>query len=97
MRSVTVRANEGAVEAKPASFSAPTLNPDTPSPIFGGSTGGLLRKAQVRAQRCVAVLLRPALGPGLACRRRGSSAVGDLWRPPRPWGALPACGGGRRR
>jgi len=25
----------------------PTLNADTPSPIFGGSTGGLLRKAQV--------------------------------------------------
>merc|ERR550537_1482481 len=26
---------------------APTLDPNTPSPIFGGSTGGLLRKAQV--------------------------------------------------
>merc|ERR1719172_421098 len=25
----------------------PTLDPNTPSPIFGGSTGGLLRKAQV--------------------------------------------------
>merc|ERR1711977_657257 len=25
----------------------PTLDPSTPSPIFGGSTGGLLRKAQV--------------------------------------------------
>merc|ERR1712031_135892 len=25
----------------------PKLKPDTPSPIFGGSTGGLLRKAQV--------------------------------------------------
>ena len=24
----------------------PTLDPSTPSPIFGGSTGGLLRKAQ---------------------------------------------------
>jgi photosystem I subunit 2 len=31
----------------PAGFTPPTLNPDTPSPIFGGSTGGLLRKAQV--------------------------------------------------
>ncbi|KAI8474918.1 MAG: PsaD-domain-containing protein [Monoraphidium minutum] len=50
-RSVVVRA-EGetaaapAKEAKPA-WTQPTLNPDTPSPIFGGSTGGLLRKAQV--------------------------------------------------
>jgi len=25
----------------------PTLDPNTPSPIFGGSTGGLLRKAQL--------------------------------------------------
>jgi len=38
-----------AVEAKaaPAAFVPPTLDPNTPSPIFGGSTGGLLRKAQV--------------------------------------------------
>merc|ERR550514_1534122 len=28
-------------------WSAPELDPNTPSPIFGGSTGGLLRKAQV--------------------------------------------------
>nr|7KSQ_D Chain D, PsaD [Physcomitrium patens]7KUX_D Chain D, PsaD [Physcomitrium patens] len=28
-------------------FTPPTLNADTPAPIFGGSTGGLLRKAQV--------------------------------------------------
>ena len=34
-------------EAAPA-WSAPKLDPNTPSPIFGGSTGGLLRKAQVR-------------------------------------------------
>lgn len=32
-------------ETKP--WEPPTLDPDTPSPIFGGSTGGLLRKAQV--------------------------------------------------
>jgi photosystem I subunit 2 len=32
-------------EEKP--WSPPKLNPNTPSPIFGGSTGGLLRKAQV--------------------------------------------------
>lgn len=50
-RSVVVRAEEKAAapaeakEEKP--WSAPTLDPNTPSPIFGGSTGGLLRKAQV--------------------------------------------------
>ncbi|NP_001130880.1 Photosystem I reaction center subunit II, chloroplastic [Zea mays] len=37
---------EEAVEA-PKGFVAPQLDPSTPSPIFGGSTGGLLRKAQV--------------------------------------------------
>jgi hypothetical protein len=31
----------------PKGFTPPTLNADTPAPIFGGSTGGLLRKAQV--------------------------------------------------
>eukprot|EP00475_Leptophrys_vorax_P023312 TRINITY_DN318_c0_g1_i1.p1 TRINITY_DN318_c0_g1~~TRINITY_DN318_c0_g1_i1.p1 ORF type:complete len:197 (+),score=27.84 TRINITY_DN318_c0_g1_i1:104-694(+) len=31
----------------PAGFTAPELKSDTPSPIFGGSTGGLLRKATV--------------------------------------------------
>uniref|UniRef100_A0ACD6A214 Uncharacterized protein n=1 Tax=Avena sativa TaxID=4498 RepID=A0ACD6A214_AVESA len=31
----------------PAGFVPPQLDPSTPSPIFGGSTGGLLRKAQV--------------------------------------------------
>ena len=30
-----------------APWKPPTLDPNTPSPIFGGSTGGLLRKAQV--------------------------------------------------
>ncbi|KZV53167.1 photosystem I reaction center subunit II, chloroplastic-like [Dorcoceras hygrometricum] len=34
-------------EEAPAGFSPPTLDPNTPSPIFAGSTGGLLRKAQV--------------------------------------------------
>ncbi|KGN56995.1 photosystem I reaction center subunit II, chloroplastic [Cucumis sativus] len=37
---------ETSVEA-PAGFSPPELDPSTPSPIFAGSTGGLLRKAQV--------------------------------------------------
>ncbi len=32
-------------------FKAPALDPSTPSPIFGGSTGGLLRKAQVSRHR----------------------------------------------
>ncbi|KAH0460876.1 hypothetical protein IEQ34_008451 [Dendrobium chrysotoxum] len=31
----------------PAGFTPPELDPNTPSPIFGGSTGGLLRKAQI--------------------------------------------------
>eukprot|EP00227_Mantoniella_beaufortii_P016346 CAMPEP_0197575910 /NCGR_PEP_ID=MMETSP1326-20131121/1123_1 /TAXON_ID=1155430 /ORGANISM="Genus nov. species nov., Strain RCC2288" /LENGTH=238 /DNA_ID=CAMNT_0043138739 /DNA_START=81 /DNA_END=797 /DNA_ORIENTATION=- len=35
------------VKEEPKEFVAPPLNPNTPSPIFGGSTGGLLRKAQV--------------------------------------------------
>lgn len=33
--------------AAPAAFVPPTLDASWPSPIFGGSTGGLLRKAQV--------------------------------------------------
>ena len=45
----TVRASTApAAPAAPAPWSPPTLDPNTPSPIFGGSTGGLLRKAQVR-------------------------------------------------
>merc|ERR1719262_641866 len=35
----------GTGEAAP--WSPPKLEPNTPSPIFGGSTGGLMRKAQV--------------------------------------------------
>nr|CAA68728.1 unnamed protein product [Spinacia oleracea] len=31
----------------PKGFTPPELDPNTPSPIFAGSTGGLLRKAQV--------------------------------------------------
>ncbi|TVU44491.1 hypothetical protein EJB05_03934, partial [Eragrostis curvula] len=40
-------AEEPAVEEAPKGFVPPQLDPNTPSPIFGGSTGGLLRKAQV--------------------------------------------------
>ncbi|KAL6638091.1 hypothetical protein ACP70R_025663 [Stipagrostis hirtigluma subsp. patula] len=36
-----------ATEEAPKGFVPPQLDPATPSPIFGGSTGGLLRKAQV--------------------------------------------------
>ncbi|XP_022973649.1 photosystem I reaction center subunit II, chloroplastic-like [Cucurbita maxima] len=43
---VSAEAEAAAAEA-PAGFSPPELDPSTPSPIFAGSTGGLLRKAQV--------------------------------------------------
>ncbi|MED6174468.1 hypothetical protein PIB30_069240 [Stylosanthes scabra] len=53
--SIRASAAEEKVEAAPAAekeeapigFTPPELDPNTPSPIFGGSTGGLLRKAQV--------------------------------------------------
>eukprot|EP00262_Sarcandra_glabra_P003444 TRINITY_DN14148_c0_g1_i1.p1 TRINITY_DN14148_c0_g1~~TRINITY_DN14148_c0_g1_i1.p1 ORF type:complete len:206 (+),score=23.63 TRINITY_DN14148_c0_g1_i1:170-787(+) len=45
-RSVKAAATEQKIEA-PVGFTPPELDPNTPSPIFGGSTGGLLRKAQV--------------------------------------------------
>jgi len=40
-RSVVVRAEEAAAPKKeaPKAWTAPTLDPNTPSPIFGGSTG----------------------------------------------------------
>ncbi|KAI8561391.1 hypothetical protein RHMOL_Rhmol04G0335500 [Rhododendron molle] len=44
--SAEVAATEAPVEP-PAGFTPPELDPTIPSPIFGGSTGGLLRKAQV--------------------------------------------------
>merc|ERR1711959_721402 len=40
-------AESPATKKEAASWYPPTLDPNTPSPIFGGSTGGLLRKAQV--------------------------------------------------
>ena len=49
-RTVNFRVRAEAATEAPAEekvFTPPTLNPDTPSPIFGGSTGGLLKKAQV--------------------------------------------------
>lgn len=50
---LVVRAEEKAADAAPAAWTAPKLNPNTPSPIFGGSTGGLLRKAQVRSRSTI--------------------------------------------
>jgi hypothetical protein len=48
-RASRVVARAEAVETPPK-FTVPQLDASTPSPIFGGSTGGLLRKAQVRPQ-----------------------------------------------
>ena len=49
---LTVRAADAPAKAETKEeekpWTPPKLNPNTPSPIFGGSTGGLLRKAQVR-------------------------------------------------
>jgi hypothetical protein len=53
LSTVVVKASDAAAPpaakkaAPKAPWVQPTLNEDTPSPIFGGSTGGLLRKAQV--------------------------------------------------
>ncbi|OAY58015.1 photosystem I reaction center subunit II, chloroplastic [Manihot esculenta] len=44
---IKATAAEGKTEEAPVGFTPPELDPSTPSPIFGGSTGGLLRKAQV--------------------------------------------------
>ncbi|KAL9678877.1 hypothetical protein QQ045_016728 [Rhodiola kirilowii] len=41
------KAAEAPTKDAPVGFTPPELDPNTPSPIFGGSTGGLLRKAQV--------------------------------------------------
>jgi len=49
-------------------WKVPSLDPNTPSPIFGGSTGGLLRKAQVR--------------PGCTAARHGRNGPGDAGRWP---------------
>ncbi|XP_022137805.1 photosystem I reaction center subunit II, chloroplastic [Momordica charantia] len=46
-RLVKIAAEAEATTEAPAGFSPPELDPSTPSPIFAGSTGGLLRKAQV--------------------------------------------------
>ncbi|XP_010522735.1 PREDICTED: photosystem I reaction center subunit II-2, chloroplastic [Tarenaya hassleriana] len=45
--SAAAAAAPAAKEEAPVGFTPPQLDPNTPSPIFAGSTGGLLRKAQV--------------------------------------------------
>lgn len=45
--------NEPSDKEQQGSFQPPALDPSTPSPIFGGSTGGLLRMAQVRVSLVV--------------------------------------------
>ena len=45
--------NEPSDKEQQGSFQPPALDPSTPSPIFGGSTGGLLRMAQVRVSLAV--------------------------------------------
>jgi hypothetical protein len=40
------RVTMAATEEAPSGFTPPQLKADTPSPIFGGNTGGLLRQAQ---------------------------------------------------
>ena len=37
----------GKATEAPKVFEPPPLDPSTPSPVFGGGTGGLLRKAQI--------------------------------------------------
>ncbi|XP_068653303.1 photosystem I reaction center subunit II, chloroplastic-like [Aristolochia californica] len=49
-RGIRAAAADGTAEKPaeaPVGFTPPQLDPNTPSPIFGGSTEGLLRKAQV--------------------------------------------------
>lgn len=57
-----------AEEAAAATFTPPKLDPSWPSPIFGGSTGGLLRKAQVGEAFklfCFSIALESLLMSGL--------------------------------
>ena len=71
-----IRAADAAKDAAPAApavWTAPKLNPNTPSPIFGGSTGGLLRKAQVRASDSGSRYAR--LGPRRMARVRAALCI----------------------
>ncbi|PKI59231.1 hypothetical protein CRG98_020394, partial [Punica granatum] len=46
IRAAAAEGAEAPTKEAPVGFTPPELDPSTPSPIFGGSTGGLLRKAQ---------------------------------------------------
>ena len=80
---VVVRAEAPAAkEAASAPWTAPELDASTPSPIFGGSTGGLLRKAQVRANmRFVETLscrhVDGTVWCGRACARHAQRSSGS--------------------
>jgi hypothetical protein len=92
VRNVVVRAEEGTATAAKPAWTVPTLNPDTPSPIFGGSTGGLLRKAQV------AIPTRLSWQAAAAGRPRRIAAAGRLAEAPRrARGAEPAAPDRRSR
>ena len=74
-----IRAQEAAAAAPAAAekpkWTEPTLNPDTPSPIFGGSTGGLLNAAKVRGpDPRIKAGLAGAVGAGVASGRPGTLA-----------------------
>jgi hypothetical protein len=79
-RLTIVAAEAPAAPAAPAVFVPPVLDPNTPSPIFGGSTGGLLRKAQVRNAQKAAFRRRPD-SARLARRRWAAAAPASA--PPR--------------
>ena len=72
--------------AAPAVFTPPVLDPNTPSPIFGGSTGGLLRKAQVSVS-CEGAssdpqpwrALQPPPPPPWRCASARAAMLGTLW------------------
>jgi hypothetical protein len=101
---VVVRAEEGKAAAAPAppppkaAWSPPALDSTTPSPIFGGSTGGLLRKAQVRRDAGVRVW-RAAVRVRAGTRLReskwelGQAPAGERAWPlrPRPRPCPPLC------
>lgn len=81
---LSVRAS-AAVDAPPAkaAFVPPPLDPNTPSPIFGGSTGGLLRKAQVSASgRDLGVILptQPGRCPGAVAAPAARAGRRHSWR-----------------
>merc|ERR1712167_318526 len=47
LKKAATNKDDALTDRRTEEFAAPTLDQNTPSPIFGGSTGGLLRKAQL--------------------------------------------------